>query len=166
MCGFVRRWLNETAQPGMAVLHGSCAGLLDEEERAEGEDVDSGAVEAADGAARIGDERFTEKVEGGIDEDRGGSGFAEFVEELPEQRVGFAFDGVDADGASVEGEALDTGDRADKRGERGHREAVGRGVEKFGGTLGGDGQSERMELLAVFDELVDIFDDVFGEGRG
>jgi len=36
------------------------AGLFNEEEGAEGEGVDASAVEAADGAARIGDERLAE----------------------------------------------------------------------------------------------------------
>ena len=142
------------------------AGLLDQKEGAEGEGVDAGAVEAADGAAGIGDEGFAEEVERGVDEDGGGGGFAEFVEEFPEKRVGLAFDGVDADIVAVEGEAFEAGDGVAERGERRHGEAVGRGVEIFGGALGGNGESERVKFLAVLDELIDVFDDVFGEGRG
>ncbi len=53
--------------------------LLDDEEGADGEGVDAGAVEGADGGAGIGDERFAEEIETGVDEDRRRSGFAEFV---------------------------------------------------------------------------------------
>ena len=45
------------------MVHENCPSLLDEEEGAEGEGVDAGAVEAADGAARVGDQRFAEEVE-------------------------------------------------------------------------------------------------------
>ena len=113
--------------------------LLDEEEGAEGEGVDTGTVKTADGPTRVGDERFAEKVEGGVDENGGGRGFAEFMKELPEERFGVAFDSVDANGASMEGEALETSDGASKRGERRHGEAVGRGVEEFRSAFGGNG---------------------------
>ena len=53
--------------------------LLDEEERAKGERVNAGAVKTADGAAGVGDERLSEEVEGSVDENGGGRGFAEFV---------------------------------------------------------------------------------------
>jgi len=139
--------------------------LLDEEEGAEGEGIDAGAVETADGASRVGDERFAEEVEGGVDENGGGRGFAEFVEELPEEGIGVAFDGVDANRVAVESETLETSDRARERGKRGHGKAVGGGVEEFGGAFSGDGQGERMKFLAVFNELIDVFDDVFGKGR-
>jgi len=55
-------------------------GLLDHEEGANGEDVDASAIEGTDGSARVGDERFAEEIEAGVDEDGSGSGFAEFVE--------------------------------------------------------------------------------------
>jgi len=138
--------------------------LLDEEERAKGERVNAGAVKTADGAAGVGDERLSEEVEGSVDENGGGRGFAEFVEELPEERVGAAFDGVDANGVAIKSETLETRDGARERGERRHSETVGRSVEKFGGAFGGNGKSEGMKFLAVLDELVDVFDDVFGEG--
>src|ERR1700757_3993532 len=60
--------------------------LLHEKEWAYGEGIDSGAVEAADGAAGSGDEGLAKKIERGVDEDGGGTGFAEFVEEFPEER--------------------------------------------------------------------------------
>lgn len=141
-------------------------GLFDEEEGAEGEGVDAGAEEAANGAAGVGDQGLAEEVEGGVDENGGRSGFAEFVEEFPEERVGLAFDSVNADGVAMEGEALESRDGLDEGSERGHGEAVCRGIEILGGAFGGNGKSEGMELLAMLDELVDVFDDIFGKGRG
>ena len=139
--------------------------LLHEEEGAEGEGIDAGAVEAADGTARIGDQGFAKKIKGGVDKDGGGGGFAEFVKELPEQRISMLFDGVDADAIAVEGKSLEAGDRGFQRGNGGHKAAVGGGTEVIGGALGGDGKSEGMETFAMLDELIDVFDDVFGKGR-
>jgi len=53
--------------------------LLDDEEGADGENVDAGAVEGADSGAGVGDERFPEEIEASVDEDGGGSSFAELV---------------------------------------------------------------------------------------
>ena len=137
---------------------------LDEEEGAEGQSVDAGAVEAADSAARVGDERFAKEVEGGVNEDGSGGGFAEFVEKFPEERVGVAFDGVNADGIAVKGEALEAGNRLPESSERGHGEAIRRGVEEFVSAFGGNGKGKGMKFLAMLDELIDVFDHVFGEG--
>ena len=41
----------------------------------------------------------------------GAGGFAEFVEEFPEERIGAAIDGMDADNVAEEGEAFESGDR-------------------------------------------------------
>ena len=84
--------------------------LLHYEERADRQGVYAGAVEAADGGAWVGDEGFAEKVEAGIDENGGGSGFAKFVKQLPEKRIGLFFDSVNADSRAVEGEAFKTSD--------------------------------------------------------
>jgi len=84
--------------------------LLHYEERADRQGVYAGAVEAADGGAWVGDEGFAEKVEAGIDENGGGSGFAKFVKQLPEKRIGLFFDSVNADSRAVEGEAFETRD--------------------------------------------------------
>ena len=84
--------------------------LLDKEEGAEGEGVDSSAVEGADSGAGIGDERLAEEIEAGVDEDGGGSKFAEFVEQAPKIGIGFFFDGVNANRGAVEGKTLETGD--------------------------------------------------------
>ena len=71
---------------------------------------------------------------------------------------------MDTNGIAIEGETLETRDGTRQRGERRHGETVGRSVEKFGSAFGGNGKSEGMKFLAVLDELVDVFDDVFGEG--
>ena len=84
--------------------------LLHYQERADREGVYAGAVEAADGGTGVGDERFSEKVEAGVDENWGGSRFAKFVKQFPEQWIGLFFDGVDADSRAVEGEAFKTSD--------------------------------------------------------
>ena len=68
--------------------------LLHQEEGTEGEGVDAGTVEAAHGATGIGDERLAEKIERGVDENGGGSGFTKFVEEFPEGRIGSPIHGV------------------------------------------------------------------------
>ena len=91
--------------------------LLNEEEGAEGEGVDAGAVEAADGAARVGDEGLAKEIEGSVDENGGRSGFAEFVEEPPEERVGQFFDSVNAHFPAVKSKAFETCDGFDERGE-------------------------------------------------
>src|SRR5215467_6937836 len=80
--------------------------LFNDEEGADGEDVDAGAVEGTDGGARVGDERFAEEIEAGVDEDGSGGGFAKFVKQFPEAGIGFFFDSVDADGIAVEGETF------------------------------------------------------------
>jgi len=85
------------------------------------------------------------------------------VEQAPESWIGIFVDGVDADFVAVEGELLEFGDGFFQRGERSHEFAVGRGVEEFGGALGGDGQSKGVKIFAVLDELIDVVDDVFGE---
>jgi hypothetical protein len=148
------------------LCHKSGYELFNEEEGADGQGVDAGAIETADGAAGIGDEGFAEEVEGGVYENRGGRGFAEFVEEPPEEGIGTAIDRVDADDVAEESEAFEAGYEICERGERGHGEAVGRGIEKFGGTLRWNGEGEGVEFFAVFDELIDVFHDVFREGRG
>ena len=84
--------------------------LFHHEERAEGEGVDACAVEAADGAAGVGDQRLAEQIEGSVDENGRGRGLAEFVEEAPEAGVGIFLDGVDADFAAIEGKLLETSD--------------------------------------------------------
>jgi hypothetical protein len=137
--------------------------LFDEEEGTEGEGVDAGAVEAADGAAGVSDQGFAEEVEGGVDKNGGRGGFAEFVEKLPEEGIGVSFDGVDTDGVAIEGEAFETRDGTSECGERRHGEAVGGGVEELGGAFGGNGQGEGMKFLAMLDELIDVFNDVFGK---
>lgn len=53
--------------------------LLDDEKGADGENVDASAIEGADGGTGIGDKGFAKEIEAGVDKDRGGSGFAEFV---------------------------------------------------------------------------------------
>jgi hypothetical protein len=58
--------------------------LLDDEEWANGQGVDAGTVEAADGGAGVGDERFAEEIEAGVDENRSWSRFAKFVKQFPE----------------------------------------------------------------------------------
>jgi len=85
--------------------------LLHYQERADREGVYAGAVEAADGGTGVGDERFSEKVEAGVDENWGRCGFAEFVKQLPEERIGLFFDRVNADGGAVECETFEARDR-------------------------------------------------------
>jgi hypothetical protein len=121
--------------------------LLNQEEGAEGKGVDAGAVETADGAAGIGDEGLAKEIERGVDENGGGSGFAEFVEEFPEERIGFLVDGVNAHFLAVKGETFEAGDRFGERGKRGHRQAIGRGVKVLGSAFGGHGEGERVETL-------------------
>ena len=87
------------------------------------------------------------------------------MKELPEKWIGVLFDGVNANAVAVEGEALETGDGSFQRGDGGHETAVGRRVEIVGGALGRDGKSEGVKTFAMLDELIDVFDDVFGEGR-
>src|SRR5438309_3535625 len=127
----------------------SRSALFDDEEGADGEGVDAGAIEGADGGARIGDERFAEEVEAGVDEDGGGSGFAEFVEQAPEAGIGFAVDGVNADGVAVEGEAFEAREGFFEGSVRCHETAVGAAIEIFAGAFGGDGKREGMEFFAV-----------------
>lgn len=91
-----------TAEPAF----GGVAKLFNHEEVADGEGVDAGAIKAADGFARVGDEWFAEKIEGSVEEDGRGGVFAKFVEQTPETRVGIALDGVNADLAFLEGKAL------------------------------------------------------------
>ncbi len=88
------------------------------------------------------------------------------MQQAPEERIGFLFDGMDTNGFTVEGEAFETCDGVRERGERSHEAAVRRGVEILGGTFGGNGKSEGMKLFAVFDVLVHVFDDVLGKRRG
>ena len=149
----------------MCLCHKSRACLFDKEKGTDGEGIYAGAIETADGTAGIGDEGLAEKVEGSVYENGGGGGFTEFVEEFPEERIGFAVDGVNTNYIAIEGEAFEAGDGIFECGERGHGEAIGRGVEIFGGALGGHGESKGVEFLAVLDELIDIFDHIFGEGR-
>ena len=98
----------------MASVYGD---LLHQEEGAEGEGVDAGAVEAADRAAGVGDEGLAKEIERGVDENGCGSRFAEFVEEFPEERIGLFVDGVNAYFAAVKSEAFETGDRFSECGE-------------------------------------------------
>ena len=84
--------------------------LLHYQERADREGVYAGAVEAADGGTGVGDERFSEKVEAGVDENWGRGGFAKFVKQLPEKRIGLFFDSVDTDSRAIKGEAFETRD--------------------------------------------------------
>jgi hypothetical protein len=112
--------------------------LLDDEEGAQSQGVDAGAVEAANGFAGIGDQWFAEQVEGGVDEDWGWGGLTEFVKEAPEAGVGVFFDRVDADFAAVEGELFEAGNLIPECAEGGQEAAVGRAIEEFGGALGGD----------------------------
>jgi hypothetical protein len=137
--------------------------LLDEEEGAEGEGIYPGAVERADSGTRIGDEGFTEEIEAGVDENGSRGGFAEFVEEPPETRVGFLFDGMDAKGIAVEGKTFETGEGIFERTERSHEAAIGTAIEILGGAFGRDRKREGMELFAVLDVLIHIFHDIFGE---
>jgi len=87
------------------------------------------------------------------------------VEQAPEAGIGFAVDGVNANGVAVEGEAFETGEGIFEGAERGHEAAIGAAIEIFGGAFGGDGKREGMELFAVLDVLIHIFHDIFGEGR-
>ena len=87
------------------------------------------------------------------------------MKEFPEKRIGSALDGVNADGIAMEGEAFETGDGFGEGGKRSHKAAVGRSFEEVGGAFCGDRKSEGMELLAMLDVLIDVFDDVFGKGR-
>lgn len=103
----------------------SRAKLLHEQEGAEGEGVDSGAVETADGSAGIGDKRLAKEIERGVDENGGWSGFAEFVQEFPEKRIGSLIDGMNAHLFSVKGESFEAGNGFSERGKRRHRQAIG-----------------------------------------
>ena len=88
-----------------------CQRLLHEEEGAEGEGVDAGTVEAADGATGIGDEGLAEQIEGGVDKNGCGSGFAKFVEEFPEERTGLLVDGVNTYFPTLKSKAFEAGAR-------------------------------------------------------
>src|SRR6266566_4006589 len=103
---------------------------LHNKEGADGQDVDAGAIEAADGGAGIGDQRLAEKIERCVDEDGSGSGFAEFMEQAPQQRIGLFFHGMNADGGAVEGEAFQTGHGTFQIAQRSHETAVGAAIEK------------------------------------
>ena len=138
--------------------------LLNDEEGADGQGADAGAVEAEDGGARVGDQRFAEKVEAGVDEDRSGSGLAKFVEQTPEERVELFFDGVDADSGAVEGELFESSDGIFQVAEGGHETAIGTAIEIFVSAFGRNRKREGMKLLAVLDELVDVVEHVFVEG--
>ncbi len=87
------------------------------------------------------------------------------MEQAPEAGIGFAVDGVNADGVAVESETFEAGERLFEGAERGHETAVGATIEIFGGSFGGDGEREGMELFAVLDVLIHIFHDIFGERR-
>ena len=80
--------------------------LLHHEERAKGERIDAGAVEAADRFARIGDQRLAEEIEARIHQNRSRRGFAEFVQQPPEAWIRLLLDGVHAHFATVERELL------------------------------------------------------------
>src|SRR5208337_5458301 len=90
-------------------------------------------------------------------------GFAEFVQQLPEEGIGVLFDGVDAHQVSVEGETFEAADGIGEGGKRSHEAAIRRSVEILGGAFGGNGKREGMEFLAMLDVFVDVFDDVFGK---
>ena len=158
-----RHW--ET-QKTIQYLQANSRGYFTSKKGPEGEGVDAGAIEAADGAAGIGDQGLAEKVERGVDENGRGRRFAEFVQQLPENGVGVLLDGVHAHQVSVEGEAFEAADGIGERGQRSHEAAIRRSVEILGGALGGNGKRERMEFLAMLDVFVDVFDDVFGKRRG
>ena len=113
--------------------------LLDDEEGADGEDVNAGAVEAADGSTRICDEGFAKKIKGCVDEDGGGSGLAEFVQQAPEAGIGVTLDGMNSDGVTVEGEAFETCERFFEAAKGSHETAIGAAIEIFGGAFCGDG---------------------------
>src|SRR6266404_4070500 len=138
--------------------------LLHYEEGTDGQGVYAGAVEAADGGTGVGDERLAEKVEAGIDENGGGSGFAKFVKQLPEKRIGLFFDSVNADSRAVEGEPFETRDGIFQIAQRGHKPAIGATIEKFVGAFSGNGKREGMKLLAMLDELIDVVEHVLVEG--
>ena len=145
-------------------FHRSLSFLLHYEERADRQGVYAGAVKAADGGAWVGDERFAEKVEAGIDENWGGSGFAKFVKQLPEKRIGLFFDSVNADSRAIEGEAFETRDGIFQIAQRSHKPAIGAAIEKFVGSFSGNGKREGMKLLAMLDELIDVVEHVLVEG--
>ena len=141
--------------------------LFDDKKITDGQCVDSSAIEAADGLAWIGNERLAEEIEGGVEEDGSGGALAEFVEEAPKARIGFVFDGVNPDGAAFKGKAFESGRHAGfERAERSHEAAIGRTIEELRDSFRGGGKREGVEVLAVLDVLIHVFDDVFGKRRG
>ena len=146
---------------GKAVL----PNLFHQQKGAEGEGIYACTVEAADGAAGIGDEGLAKEIERGVDENGGRSGFTKFVEEFPEERIGLLIDGVNTHFIAVKSEAFETGDRFCERSERGHGQAIGGGIEILRSEFSGYGKSEWVKTLAMLDELIDVFNHVFGEGR-
>ena len=138
--------------------------LFDEKKIADGQGVDAGAIKAADGLARIGNKRLAEEIEGGVEEDRGGRALAEFVEQAPEARIGLTFDSVNANLATFEGKAFESGGHIGFEGaERSHEAAIGRAIEESRNSFSGGRKGERVEVLAMLDVLVHIFDDVLGK---
>src|SRR5205814_4550676 len=140
--------------------------LFDDKKIADGQCVDASAIEAADGLAWIGNQRLAEEIERSVEEDGSGRALAEFVEQAPKARIGFAFDGVNPDGAAFEGKPLKSGRHTRlERAERSHEAAIGRAIEELRDSFRGGGKRKGVEVLAVLDVLIHVFDDVFGKRR-
>jgi hypothetical protein len=73
---------------------------------------------------------------------------------------------MNADGAALEGKAFESGrDTGFERAERSHEAAIGRAIEELRDGFGGARKREGVEVLAVLDVLIYVFDDVFGKRR-
>src|SRR5215475_589424 len=105
--------------------------LLHDEKRADGEGVHARAIEAADGGTWVRHQRFTEKVERRVHENRSGGGFTELVQQLPEERIRLPFHSVNTYRRAVEAESLESGDWIFQVAQRSHEAAIRPAIEKF-----------------------------------
>ena len=71
---------------------------------------------------------------------------------------------MDTHGIAVKSKTVETGDGIFQRTERSHKAAVGPAIKILGSAFGGDRKREGMELFAMLDVLIHIFQDIFREG--
>jgi len=140
--------------------------LLNNEKITDAERVDAGTIKTANGFARIRDQRLAKEVEGSVEKHGSGRALAEFMEQAPEARVGFALDGVNAHLAALERKAFEfpRGVRFELA-ERGHKPAVCGTIEKAWSHFGRHGKRKGMKVLAMLDVVVHVFDDVLRKRR-
>ena len=88
------------------------------------------------------------------------------MEQAPEARVGLAFDGVNSDRAAFEGKAFESGRHTGfECAERSHEAAIGRAIEELRDGFSGGRKGEGVEVLAMLDILIHVFDNVLRKRR-